>query len=755
MDGIGSSIRIDTRGAELMRILPRSNGEVNQQWISDKARFSCDALKSQRLHHPMVRAGYANRDGNAQDMAAGAQRASAALMEKSKQALAPSTGQAFITVSWERALTLVRDKIQGTASDALHGVVGPFIDQESILLFKRFFNKLGSSQLHLLKYLKGVLDMDLRSNYLLNTTLTLKPARNGEAYPIDYILLVGTNPRYEASVFNVRLRQMALGAVPNPGGGALGKNAPRVASVGFATDLTYGTHHLGNGASSLFDLARGKSLSDPSDMYELLCAKNPKVISGIDAAQSDNIGIKGGSSVSAVNSAALIKSILEFREKLHVSAASALAAWESRMRNRMKHFAATSSGSASIPRLRALFTPNVLAHLSGTSVTRARGCAADLGINVLHAHASTAGFMDLGVRPGRGPILKATSTGTSSAQVLYLLGADAQSADIAQANETFVIYQGHHGPTSSAAQQIDVILPSTSYVEKSGTYVNTEGRVQRTQRAVPVDGSGFGVSVGSPTDGIHVHESQLDNALTVNDARGDWEIVKALGEMVKGKTAKGLPGKTGFAIPAAALRPAGAKESVNLFLIKATLPRPLGTAGHASTQRANAPLATSSSQAGTVQAVSAAAYTLSLNNACRWATPLVNAAFEEAAHPTDLYADVAPHMTQEDSKNLQSASPVSPLPFAGPSTLGSAALQEQVKEQVLLSTTRRWHAVANSPTTKPKVHSEVHAVLRGSPHVPLFDNYYLTDSISRSSVTMGKCSAQFRSTRAPFLSSGR
>lgn len=87
--------------------------------------------------------------------------------------------------------------------------------------------------------------------------------------------------------------------------------------------------------------------------------------------------------------------------------------------------------------------------------------------------------------------------------------------------------------------------------------------------------------------------------------------------MVKGKTAKGLPGKTGFAIPAAALRPAGAKESVNLFLIKATLPRPLGTAGHASTQRANAPLATSSSQAGTVQAVSAAAYTLSLNNACR------------------------------------------------------------------------------------------------------------------------------------------
>lgn len=204
-DGIGANIRIDTRGVEVMRVLPRLNEEVNEEWLSDKARFCYDGLKRQRLFAPMLRSQESGR-------------------------LEVST--------WPDVLRLTAAALGGTRGADMMAVAGRLADAEAVMALKDLMNRLGCDNLAA----EGdwpELDADVRSGYLLNTGI----ARVEEA---DVALLVGTVPRYEAPLLNTRLRKGVL------------RGQLKVASIGPEVDLTYKVQHLGDSASTLLAVAEGR-----------------------------------------------------------------------------------------------------------------------------------------------------------------------------------------------------------------------------------------------------------------------------------------------------------------------------------------------------------------------------------------------------------------------------------------------------------------------------------------------------------------
>uniref|UniRef100_A0A674PED8 NADH-ubiquinone oxidoreductase 75 kDa subunit, mitochondrial n=1 Tax=Takifugu rubripes TaxID=31033 RepID=A0A674PED8_TAKRU len=205
LDAVGSNIIVSTRGGEVMRILPRLNEDINEEWISDKTRFAYDGLKRQRLTEPMVK----NQAGQ----------------------LVPAT--------WEDALTRVAGAMQGVEGREMAAVVGGLVDAEALLSLKDLLNRFNSENL----CTEEVFPMagagsDLRSNYLLNT----KIAGIEEA---DLLLLVGTNPRYEAPLFNARIRKSWL------------HNELQVSLLGEKVDLSYTYDHLGDSAEILQEIASG------------------------------------------------------------------------------------------------------------------------------------------------------------------------------------------------------------------------------------------------------------------------------------------------------------------------------------------------------------------------------------------------------------------------------------------------------------------------------------------------------------------
>ncbi|GBG70223.1 hypothetical protein CBR_g6354 [Chara braunii] len=200
-DSIGASIRVDTRGSEVMRILPRLNEEVNEEWITDKARFSYDGLRRQRLIVPMVR----SHDG---------------LLEPS---------------NWPDAFNAIAAALHGVSGGEMKAVAGKLADAESMIALKDLMNRLGCTN-HVSE--GEAVDADIRSQYLFNSRLS-------GVEEADVCLLVGTDLRSEAPLLNLRLRKAVIS-------GRL-----KVASIGPAQDLTYAHEHLGTGASALRDLAEG------------------------------------------------------------------------------------------------------------------------------------------------------------------------------------------------------------------------------------------------------------------------------------------------------------------------------------------------------------------------------------------------------------------------------------------------------------------------------------------------------------------
>ncbi|KAL6223582.1 hypothetical protein ACLB2K_006966 [Fragaria x ananassa] len=221
-DAVGSNIRIDSRGPEVMRIVPRLNEDINEEWISDKTRFCYDGLKRQRLNDPMIR----GSDGR------------------------------FKPVSWRDALAVVAEMAHKVKPEEIVGVAGQLSDAESMMALKDFLNKMGSNNV----WCEGNgsnRDADLRSGYIMNSSI-------GGLEKADAFLLVGTQPRVEAAIVNARIRKTVL------------SNQAKVGYVGPQADLNYEHQHLGTGPNTLLELAERRH---PFSSV-LLNAKNPAIVVG-------------------------------------------------------------------------------------------------------------------------------------------------------------------------------------------------------------------------------------------------------------------------------------------------------------------------------------------------------------------------------------------------------------------------------------------------------------------------------------------
>jgi NADH-quinone oxidoreductase subunit G len=224
MDAVGSNIRIDSRGGEVMRVLPRLNEDVNEEWISDKTRFAYDGLKRQRLDRPYVR-----RDGRLQ----------------------PAT--------WQEAFEAIAARVKGLKGTEIAALAGDLCDAESMLALKDLMTALGSSNLDC-RQDGAKLDPTVRASYLFNTTIAgIEQA--------DAILIIGANPRWEAPLVNARIRKRWL------------KGGLKVGVIGPQADLTYRTEYLGAGPETLAELASGRL----AFAEVLRGAKNPMLIVGMGA----------------------------------------------------------------------------------------------------------------------------------------------------------------------------------------------------------------------------------------------------------------------------------------------------------------------------------------------------------------------------------------------------------------------------------------------------------------------------------------
>ncbi|XP_046403203.1 NADH-ubiquinone oxidoreductase 75 kDa subunit, mitochondrial-like isoform X2 [Ischnura elegans] len=224
LDALGSNIIVCSRSNEVLRILPRENDFVNEEWISDKTRFACDGLKRQRLTTPYIR----NCSGE------------------------------LIPVGWLDALEAASKPLRQASPNGIAAIVGDLVDVETLVVLKDLINSLGSETLCTEEeFLRRDPGCDLRSSYLLNSEIKgIEKA--------DFLLLIGTNPRYEAPVLNARIRKAYL------------ENELEIAVIGPELNLTYDYMYCGDSPCSLEQFA--------CNCHPLSCklnsAKRPMVVVG-------------------------------------------------------------------------------------------------------------------------------------------------------------------------------------------------------------------------------------------------------------------------------------------------------------------------------------------------------------------------------------------------------------------------------------------------------------------------------------------
>ena len=203
MDAVGSNIRIDTYGWEVKRILPRINEDINEEWISDKTRYAYDGLLKQRLDTPFIR-----KNGR---------------LEKA---------------SWGEALKFLTSKLKTYNSNEIAGVVGDLADLEMIYSFKSFFNRCLNSRNIECRQDRIYINPSERMNYIFNSTI------NG-IEDSDLIVLIGANPRLEATILNARIRKAYI------------KNKIQIYSIGDPGNLTYPYNYIGSSTSVIKDILEG------------------------------------------------------------------------------------------------------------------------------------------------------------------------------------------------------------------------------------------------------------------------------------------------------------------------------------------------------------------------------------------------------------------------------------------------------------------------------------------------------------------
>jgi NADH-quinone oxidoreductase subunit G len=228
MDAVGSNIRVDTYGWEVKRILPRINEDINEEWISDKTRYACDGLLNQRLDTPYIK--YNTK---------------------------------FERASWKEVFDIIKSKLNNTDKDKICGITGDLVNMETLYLFKEFFNKTLGSQNIESRNDHTYLNPQKRENYLFNSKI------NG-IEEADLIFLIGSNPRFEATMLNARIRKAYL------------QNKTKVISLNNVGDLTYPYEFLDGNVENI-----KKIIEDNHKISALIKeAKKPLIIFGQSSLKS-------------------------------------------------------------------------------------------------------------------------------------------------------------------------------------------------------------------------------------------------------------------------------------------------------------------------------------------------------------------------------------------------------------------------------------------------------------------------------------
>ena len=222
MDAVGSNIRVDTYDWEVKRVLPIINEDINEEWISDKTRYACDGLLSQRLDTPYIK--YNNK---------------------------------FEKASWDEVFKIIKSKIQNTNKDKIAGFVGDLINMEASYIFKEFLERTIDTKNYESRSSNMFIDSSKRENYLFNSTI------NG-IEESDLILLIGTNPRFEATMLNARIRKAYL------------KNKVKIVSLNDLGDLTYSYKSLDGKTQTIKDIFENKNELSK----EVIEAQKPMIIFG-------------------------------------------------------------------------------------------------------------------------------------------------------------------------------------------------------------------------------------------------------------------------------------------------------------------------------------------------------------------------------------------------------------------------------------------------------------------------------------------
>ncbi len=224
MDAVGSNIRVDSYGWEVKRILPRLNNSINEEWISDKTRYACDGLLKQRLDKVYIR-----RENK------------------------------LVESSWDDAINLISSKINSTDNDKIAGHIGGLNSIETINSFKKFLEEINVKNYEF-REKDFYVNPDEKMNYIFNSSIQ-------GIEKSDLLLLVGANPRLEATILNARIRKTYL------------KNKLPIFSIGDPGDLTYPYKIIGNKTDDIKQILDGKS--EINNLFKK--SKNPLVIIGESA----------------------------------------------------------------------------------------------------------------------------------------------------------------------------------------------------------------------------------------------------------------------------------------------------------------------------------------------------------------------------------------------------------------------------------------------------------------------------------------
>jgi NADH-quinone oxidoreductase subunit G len=229
MDAVGSNIRVDTYGWEVKRVLPRLNNEINEEWISDKTRYACDGLLKQRIDKP-----YIKKDGK------------------------------LVKSSWDEAIDLISSKINSVDPSQIGAHIGDMVSIETIFSLKKLLKKISCSNYDF-REKKFYINPKDKINYLFNSSIQ-------GIEECDLILLIGCDPRHEATMVNARLRKSVV------------KNKTPIFSIGNPGDLTYDYTLLGDDINELKNIIEGKSNINE----KLKNAKRPLFIIGESALELKN-----------------------------------------------------------------------------------------------------------------------------------------------------------------------------------------------------------------------------------------------------------------------------------------------------------------------------------------------------------------------------------------------------------------------------------------------------------------------------------